>query len=407
MRYDTSWLGLEADALTSLDLLLDRARKQVVRSDGELVGSVSVRAADAPGLWRVANGIDRGTRTSLTGRIELRVVALDEWLRRHAKGGGRGLVEILESVTPLAFPKRVAAERDGKRFAVVDSAADAFGGSPPAWLGEWLTYVATERAVYTDPDAVVNAAKVLAFLPVDDVVLTVLAELATGDTKALTKRATTRLVLRGLAFEYDVDAPTSSADERSLWSRAGVVVDSLSSRVLIRGLRFRLDSPVAKWANEAAELGEPCVLTLDQLLRHRLTPTDAPIYVCENPAVLESAARRLGPTSQALVCTEGQPSVAATTLVSRAGGSIRWRGDFDWTGLRTTGAAIARFGATPWLMDIETYSAALERGESEPLKERDHRAESPWEPTLASEMALRGRAVMEERLVERLLADLA
>lgn len=91
----------------------------------------------------------------------------------------------------------------------------------------------------------------------------------------------------------------------------------------------------------------------------------------------------------------------------RAGGSIRWRGDFDWTGLRTTGAAVARFGATPWLMDIETYSAALDRGESEPLKERDHRAESPWEPTLAREMALRGRAVMEERLVERLLADLA
>jgi hypothetical protein len=46
----------------------------------------------------------------------------------------------------------------------------------------------------------------------------------------------------------------------------------------------------------------------------------------------------------------------------------------------------------------------LAGGESEPLKGPP--AESPWDPRLAAEMRASGRAVMEERLIPLLLADL-
>ena len=41
----------------------------------------------------------------------------------------------------------------------------------------------------------------------------------------------------------------------------------------------------------------------------------------------------------------------------RRGAAVHWRGDFDWTGLRTTAMAIVRYGATPWRMSADDYAA--------------------------------------------------
>lgn len=132
---------------------------------------------------------------------------------------------------------------------------------------------------------------------------------------------------------------------------------------------------------------------------------DAPdIYVCENPAVLHAAAAELGETCAPLICTEGQPSAACHKAPTAALGNIHWRSDFDWTGLRTTATAIDRYDATPWRMSSADYLAALETGDSEPLK--GTAATSPWEPRLAEQMAGHGRAVVEERLIPALVADL-
>ena len=92
--------------------------------------------------------------------------------------------------------------------------------------------------------------------------------------------------------------------------------------------------------------------------------------------------------------------------MSQATGTIHWRGDFDWTGLRTTAAAVSRYGAVPWRMSTADYLIALDAplAETEALKGAP--AESPWEPELARVMAERGRAVMEERVIPELIGDL-
>jgi hypothetical protein len=120
--------------------------------------------------------------------------------------------------------------------------------------------------------------------------------------------------------------------------------------------------------------------------------------------VLRAAAAELAESCAPLVCTEGQPSAACHRLLTAARGRIRWRGDFDRTGLRTTAMAITRYEAIPWRMAATDYRAALETGDSEPLKGAP--ALSPWDPHLAAEMTEQGRAVMEERLIPTLLADL-
>jgi hypothetical protein len=60
----------------------------------------------------------------------------------------------------------------------------------------------------------------------------------------------------------------------------------------------------------------------------------------------------------------------------------------------------------PWRMSTGDYLRAIDAplADTEPLKGAP--APSPWEPALAGVMATRGRAVMEERLIPLLLADL-
>ncbi len=130
------------------------------------------------------------------------------------------------------------------------------------------------------------------------------------------------------------------------------------------------------------------------------------LFVCENPAVLRAAAAELEDNCAPLICTEGQPSAACHRLLDRAKGVVHWRGDFDWTGLRTTAMAIDRYGAVPWRMGSADYLAALDGPlvETEPLKGAP--APSPWDASLTSLMSDRGRAVMEERMIPELIGDL-
>ena len=197
----------------------------------------------------------------------------------------------------------------------------------------------------------------------------------------------------------DAPPPATTAERRARWESAGVVMDDLASQVLVLGLRPREDHTVASWLRDAAWHGIPFRLTLHQLTIDPLT-VDAPdIFVCENPAVLRAAADSWQPDDAPLICTEGVPSGACHRLLGRATGTIHWRGDFDWTGLRTTADAVQRYSARPWRMTTADYFAAIDAPLAETEALRGSAAQSPWDPELAPEMARRGRAVMEERLI--------
>jgi len=196
--------------------------------------------------------------------------------------------------------------------------------------------------------------------------------------------------------------PVTQAARRALWEASGVVVDDLASQVLVLNVPAS-GSPLGGWLTESAALGMPFRITLHQLTSMPVTLGIAELRVCENPAVLRAAAAELGPRCAPLACTEGIPSAACHQLLGQAA-MLRWRGDFDWTGLRVVTAAIARYGAAPWRMGADDYLAALAVGESEALKGPP--AESAWDSRLAAEMRTSGRAVMEERLIPLLLGDL-
>ncbi|MFC7582810.1 TIGR02679 family protein [Nonomuraea antimicrobica] len=338
-----------------------------------------------------------------TGRLGVSPQAVESALR--LAGICDDLREALDTlVGPISVRSHERAREAEARAALLALLAECRHAAEP-WFAEWLADLSSDgtltRAVRQGGEPVSRARAVLDVLPADARPISVLAEQVTGDTKALSGTPLARLVLRALAARASEPAPASAAQRRALWESAGVIVDDLASQVLVLGLRAT-GSPLGEWLTAAAGHATPFRVTLHQLVTMPVLVTSPVVFVCENPAVLRAA---VGVAGAALVCTEGIPSIACHRLLAACvDRRVWWRGDFDWTGLRTTTEAVARHGAEPWRMDVATYERALGGGDSEPL--RGSPAASPWDFGLAARMTVTGRAVMEERLVDDLIHDL-
>jgi uncharacterized protein (TIGR02679 family) len=388
--------------------LVDRCRARIERGR-PLTGTVTRSPADAGERAAVARLLGRsvGRGTGLSLRLE----DLD------AEISDAGIApDLRAAVEVLTGPLRdLPGEQTGEQ-AQIDAMAAVLRSGPHRgadWYEAWIEALVADGTFTRltrrgDGELAGRAAAVLGRLPADGTLaLPVLAELAVGDTKALAATPLARLVLRALALRDGTAMPRGRSAERVTWLSAGVVVDDLASQVLVLNLRCREDHVVARWLADAADVGIPFRLTLHQLGLDPLTPQTRDLYVCENPAVLRTAAAELEQRCLPLVCTEGVPSAACLRLLeaaARSGTRLHWHADLDWTGLRTTGEAVRRFAAVPWRMTGAEYLAGLTRGESEPL--RGAPSTSPWDPTLASELDRHGRAVMEERVLGDLLGDL-
>jgi uncharacterized protein (TIGR02679 family) len=400
------------------------------RTGGELDGTLTIRHP-TEAERKLVIGLTGAYRPPGVVSVSVPMPLLDTSVRHEF---GRSLVELL---TDLGGPLR---DRPGERAhearardaLLVGARARAGSWANEEWFAGWLDQLAADGTVTRlvrrdDGDSLRRACAVLALLAAGDAIgppagaatvpgpapmsLPVLAERATGDTKALSGTATATLVLRALAARDGESPPLSAADRRARWDAAGVILDDLASQVLVLGVRPIENHPVAAWLREAADRGIPFRLTLHQLTLAPLTPTAPEVFVCENPAVLRAAVADWTSSHPPLVCTEGVPSAACHRLLAGVRGTIAWRGDFDWTGLRTTADAMHRHGARPWRMSATDYRRAVDAPgvDTELLTEplRGAPAGSPWDPALATALHERGRAVMEERIIPELLADLS
>jgi len=397
-----------------LNWLVERVRSRIAR--GATLDGV-VRMAGATPQQRQAAGRLLGRPPGRGSSLSVPLAAVEAALRAGGLADGlREAVEALGGVVPdLAAERASLTARRDATLAAARACRHAGQEWHHAWLAELSSDGTLTRLLRAGREAALaQATAVLDLLPATELPLPVLAERATGDTKALSAPPLPGLVLRALARWQGTEAPQSRAARRELWDSFGIIVDDLASQVLVLGLPAG-GSPLGRWLTEAAVRGTPFRITLHQLSSMPVALDVPTVYVCENPAVLRAAAAELGCGCAPLVCTEGIPSAACHRLLAAAGEDrpaggravLRWRGDFDWTGLRTTAAAIARYGAVPWRMSAADYTAGLADGGlagSEPLKGPP--AGSPWDPRLAERMRSAGRAVMEERLVPELLADL-
>ncbi|MGW1257687.1 TIGR02679 family protein [Streptomyces sp. NPDC002513] len=392
--------------------LLAAARRKLERTSGALDGEIGLFAPSETER-RTVIGVTGRYRPETAKRLAVPLTALDAYLYDRY---GTGLLQTLGRLNgPLRDRPAERADEDTHREQVLASAYSSRLATE-SWFASWLDRLAADGTLTRllrrgDAPLIDAAVRVLEKLPEDAsriLPLPVLAEWATGDTKALVPGTPLeQLVLRALAQRTGDDVPRERAGRRALWESAGAIADDLASQVLVLGVRPEGDTVVCDWLHDAADFGIPFRLTLHQLASDPVVPAAGDLFVCENPAVLRAAAAELEAGSAALVCTEGVPSAACQKLLAdaaRAGARLHWRADFDWTGLRITAAAVERHGAHPWRMTTADYREALGQGQATPLGGPP--AASPWDPELARVMAESGQAVMEERLLPALLADL-
>jgi uncharacterized protein (TIGR02679 family) len=238
-----------------------------------------------------------------------------------------------------------------------------------------------------------------------------LASRVAGDAHALDDGTVlAAVVLRAAAAITALPYPLTPARRRDLWRTAGVQTDEVSTTVLTIGLRSVASDA---WLDDRTAAGWETHLSLRDLRRIDPQPPSGgrpTVFVCENPRVLEMALDA-GCRASAL-CTQGQPSVAVTTLLKRLrsrGAELHYHGDFDWPGVTIANGMVATHDCMPWRMSTVDYHDGLSR--LAPLVgDLPLLGESPvvamWDNELAPAMAAARRAIHEELVLDDLLADM-
>ncbi|HEY3879961.1 MAG TPA: TIGR02679 family protein [Trebonia sp.] len=397
--------------------LFDAARRSLERTGGDLTRTVTVKTPD-DGERRAIIGITGQYRPEGVILLAVRLADLEHAVREAT---GLDLARLFERIGPPLRDRPAERQRlhDG-REAAVRSAEKSFlneRGWFQAWLAECAADGTLTRLVNTHESGQLGeAARVLEWverridLKAAPMQLAELAATITGDTKALNHGTTlSTLVVRALAFRLGVDRAKTTEERRDLWDRSGVIVDDLASRVLVLNLSAG-GAGLGEWLTSARAHGTPFYVTLHQLVTMPVTlSAGLRVYACENPAVLRRAAAELGSAAQPLICTEGQPSTAFHRLaraIASAGGRLSYHGDFDWPGISIASAVITRHSARPWRFGAADYQYAVGSGAAT-VNLAGAPQPTPWDQALGAAMTEQGRAVYEESVADRLVADLS
>lgn len=395
----------------ALSWVLERLRQRLERGQ-PLQGVLTLRNATADQREAVDRLLGRPPTRGSSLSVDLGQL---EATLRHAEMC-RTLAEAAEALLgPVANKRLARAECAAQWLQLFDDQRCRMNGNPRRmnWLADLQATGLLRRLSRDDLDRarslLQQAMRVLEALPCQGVPLAEFAANILGDSHALDAgRATATLVLRAFGEEDGSEGAHAVENRRDAWAAVGVMLDELSTPVLTLNVRADGDSLTGRSLNLHAAAGEPCRVSIRQLLRHppRFDPqTLRAVYMCENPTVVAAAANRLGARSAPLVCIEGQPKTAARLLLdglTAAGIRLLYHGDFDWSGIRIANLIISRHGAAPWRFDTHSYrtrkGTKLLFGEPVPAS---------WDADLMPGMVAVGRALHEEQVLDDLLGDLA
>ncbi|MET7636852.1 TIGR02679 family protein [Streptomyces sp. NPDC005078] len=413
----------------SLTALWAAARKRLERNRLAPTGTVQAHL-DAEGAKRLGGLL--GTRLE-PGLRRIQLGALDAALR--ASAAQCGLVTVVADLTGQPLQDRMSAKEAQQTawtelWQQLDADLTRAGLAHADWITNWLgdlrsTGILTRAGIGPATTALSSTVRTIATLTntplhalagtrADAVKQWELSELAahtTGDAHGLDEgRLTGILVLKAIAAACTLPSPDSAASRRLLWERVGVSTDSLSGTIMVWRLAPPGPHPWAEMMRTRRDLALVTHLTLQELHTvpdAALTMPGTTVHFCENPQVLQAAARYGLPGI--LICGSGNPSAAGWELLERltsGGADVAYHGDFDWPGIAIADR-VMRTGARPWRMHTVDYLNALAELPAERLLPLAGPAlPTPWDPQLAATMAQNDLAVHEEAQLHRLLPDL-
>jgi uncharacterized protein (TIGR02679 family) len=200
---------------------------------------------------------------------------------------------------------------------------------------------------------------------------------------------------------------------RDVFYRAGLEEDDLSSNVIVAGLRAQEGDPRSGLLNGAYVSRSPLILPLRFFDQRTNWDLFKHVFVVENPTVFSAILDAWNhPGCPPLICTSGQPSVAALRLMDEltaTGVRLCYSGDFDGKGLEMGVGLYFRYREAfePWFFDASAYEeAAAGIPLSQKQRKRLGSLKVPWDSQLGEKMLERGYVVYQEVLVEEMVKDL-
>ncbi|WP_157254173.1 TIGR02679 domain-containing protein [Nonomuraea typhae] len=328
-------------------------RERALRSASTEIGTLKCALDDDE---RREVGRLLGVRWALSGRpVLLRDLA--EALTRY----GLTSLGLAESVYGLIVPRSEERRRMGALAEQELEEARALlrsGDAPVAWLADPVLPRAGDGTLLA---LVRRVVEVWLALPAEPQRLAALAARVCGDAHALDHdRLLGRAVARLAADVHGLERPTRPGHAwRAAWRAVGVLCNEVSSRVLVLNLPLAGTAPAV--AHALSTPGEPVWLTARSLTGGWEPAFPFGVFVCENPAVVETAADQLGSACPPLVCTDGIATTAALGLIgglASAGCAVRARADFDQAGFVIVDQIRAVAPEMElWRFDAATYCA--------------------------------------------------
>ena len=347
--------------------------------------------------------------------VRIHLLALDRALRETVVE--LGLREVLDALGgPLRDLPEARAEEAARLQKMWSEAEEQVAARPElrGWLEELRRLGFVSRAARelgtSKEDALERMLRVVAWLPAPGALLPVFAAELCGDAHALDAgRVMGSALLRAAArLAGWPEVPDSALARRQLLAEVGIACDALSADVLALGVRPCGGGLLARRLRDASDAGEPQRVTLRELPDRLELAGSPPVFVCENPSVVAAAADRLGARCPPLVCMEGVPSSAVLRLLRalrEAGGRLLFHADFDWAGVRIAGALASQGLGEPWRYDAGDLQRAVDAGRRGPPLAGTP-VDASWSPSLRETMARAGCSVLEEQVLDELLADL-
>ncbi|HYU86015.1 MAG TPA: TIGR02679 family protein [Kribbellaceae bacterium] len=392
-----------------LDWLVARVRRRLERGES-LDTSVTLANATPPQRAAVDRLLGRPPRAG--GTVTVSLPAVDRVLRDSGACPG-GLAAAVVALTGEISDRQAVASAHERAWQVALTPLAELVAARPELAGwfEHLGRTGVVRRLAGTAEAaaplIAVLAEVLRRLPADGEQLGHFAARVVGRSHALDDdRPLATLLLSAARSLSGLPDGAGAQWRREVLASVGLLRDELSSTVLTLGLPGDDRTPTGRALAVWSAVGQPVVLTLRQLVSDPRQVPAGQVFICENPVVVSAAAERLGPGCAPLVCTSGQPGVAAVQLLRRladGGCRLRYHGDFDWGGVRIGNVVFNRLPVEPWRFQTADYLAYATRGH----QLTGAPVEAAWDGGLSAAMRTEGVAIEEEQVLEELLHDLA
>lgn len=367
------------------------------RRRGDQWGSVTITDVSEPERAALERRIHRPSR----GRsVTVDLAGLDAWLRATYE---TTLLTVVESVVgPVAnrYEKRVADEASRERFVAAVAAHPADDEAISGWAeaNAGRLHRSDFEHVKAALDVVADVRRRAGQVRCLDVVAgQVLADSHALDPETAAGQHLTSI----LAACSGTAPPATSAETRTLFARFGLEPDQVSSHVLCANVPGVPGPAAVPRRVTLAELADPDM---------GIATASTPVWVVENPTVLQTLARLGGESCPTLISVEGQPHVAAQQLLVRlaeSGGLVRYHSDLGAGGVAITNLVLRLHPSIqPWRMSTADYLEALSRTGGRGPAIRGTVPEATWDAELASVMNETRVEVEEQQVLDLLASDI-